>query len=244
MTATEPRSNPLAPCFQPVSEAIFKSASDPKPIQLLVVDDHLIARLGLRTLLGGFPQFQVVGEAGTASEAIAATLRLKPDVVLLDIRLPDGSGLEACRVIQQSGLDTKVLILTSFADDTLVFDAIAAGADGYLLKEICSDELVRAIESVAAGKSVLDPAVTRRVMSRARGSDSTPTGTKLDQLSPQERRVVALVAEGKTNKEIGEEMELSDKTVKNYLSNAMEKLNFSRRSQAAALFVSQTKEQT
>jgi two-component system response regulator DevR len=139
-------------------------------------------------------------------------------------------------------LDTKVLVLTSYADDDLVFDAIAAGADGYLLKEIHGDNLIQAIQDVAAGKSILDPAVTRRVMSRVRTVTASREQNKLDILSAQERRVVALVAEGKTNKEIGREMGLSDKTVKNYLSNALDKLNLTRRSQAAALFITQTRE--
>ena len=215
------------------------NTTETKPIRLLVVDDHLIARLGLRTLLKGFPQIEVVGEAGSVAEAIAEISRLQPDVVLLDIRLPDGSGLEVCRHFETAALHTKFLILTSFADDALVFDAISAGTEGYLLKEICSDELVRGIESVAAGKCILDPAVTRRVMSRARNSGAAATGTKLDQLSPQEHRVIALVSEGKTNREIGEEMSLSEKTVKNYLSNAMDKLNLNRRCQAVALFLNQ-----
>ncbi len=213
-----------------------------KTIRLLLVDDHLIVRLGLSALLKGFPQLEVIGEAGTCAEALSETLRLKPDVVLLDIRLPDGSGLDVCRTLQQKALDTKVLILTSYADDRLVFDSIAAGADGYLLKEIHGEELVRAIESVATGKSVLDPAVTRRVMARASRLSEGSAENKLDRLSPQERRVVAGVAEGKTNKEIGQEMGLSDKTVKNYLSNALDKLNLTRRTQAAALFAHSAKD--
>ena len=216
------------------------TSTENKTIRLLVVDDHLIARLGLRSLLGSFAQLEIVGEAGTVAEGIAEASRLQPDVVLLDVRLPDGSGLEVCRRIQDSKANTKVLILTSFADDAFVFDAIAAGADGYLLKEIGGEALVRAIETVNEGKSVLDPAVTRRVMGRVTGGRGGALDRNLDQLSAQERRVVALVAQGKTNKEIGQEMGLSDKTVKNYLSNALEKLNLTRRSQAAAFFVSQT----
>jgi two-component system response regulator DevR len=156
------------------------------------------------------------------------------------VRLPDGSGIEICQRLQRMGLDVKVLVLTSYADDDLVFNAIAAGADGYLLKEIHSDKLIQAIEDVAAGKSVLDPVITRRVMNRARNGSLPVAENKLDLLSAQELRVVALVAEGKTNREIGAEMGLSDKTVKNYLSNAMEKLNLARRSHAAAFFVTQT----
>ena len=212
-----------------------------KPIRLLLVDDHEITRLGLRTLLSTFPQFEIVGEATAEGEAIEAATRLKPDLLLLDVRLSNGTGIEVCRRLQALELSARVLMLTSFANDELVFDAIAAGADGYLLKEIHADNLIQAIEDVAAGKSILDPAITNRVLSRVRSPDAPPEPNKLDLLSPQERRVVALVAEGKTNKEIGRDLALSEKTVKNYLSNAMEKLNLTRRSHAAAFFTSQTR---
>src|SRR5215831_5717367 len=213
-----------------------------KPIRLLIVDDHEVTRLGLRTLLRSCPQFEIAGETGSVSETLEAAVRLQPDLVLLDVRLSDGSGIEVCRQLQKLDLDTKVLILTSFADDDLVFDAISAGADGYLLKEIHGDRLIQAVQDVVAGRSILDPAVTRRVMGRVRSPDLVAARNKLDLLSAQERKVVALVAEGKTNKEIGREMGLSDKTVKNYLGNAMEKLNLTRRSQAAAFFVTQTRQ--
>jgi len=216
--------------------------SETNTIRLLIVDDHGVTRLGLRTLLESCPQFQVVGEAGSVADAIAAVARIQPDLMLLDLRLSDGSGIDVCRRLRETDMDTKVLVLTSYADDDLVFDAIAAGADGYLLKEIHGDSLIQAIQDVAAGKSILDPAVTRRVMSRVRAATHPAVQNKLDILSAQERRVVALVAEGKTNKEIGRDMGLSDKTVENYLSNALEKLNLTRRSQAAALFSAETRE--
>lgn len=215
-----------------------------KTIRLLIVDDHEVTRLGLRTLLSSYPQFEIAGEAASVAESLEAAARIKPDLILLDVRLADGSGIEVCRRLQRLNLDAKVLVLTSFADDDLVFDAISAGADGYLLKEIHGETLVQAIQDVAAGRSILDPSVTRRVMSRICNPDLLAVRNKLDLLSSQERRVVALVAEGKTNKEIGREMGLSDKTVKNYLSNAMEKLSLSRRSQAAALFITQTRPST
>ncbi len=215
--------------------------TETKPIRLLIVEDHHITRLGLCSLLSSYPQFEVVGEVGYAATALDAVARLKPDLLLLDLRLPDGSGIEVCRRLQQMELETKVLVLTSYAADDFVFDAIAAGADGYLLKDIQADRLIQAISDVAAGKSILDPDVTRRVMSRAQNPESNATPNRLDLLSPQERRVVALVAEGKTNKEIGLELSLSDKTVKNYLSNALEKLHVARRSQAAALFITQNR---
>ncbi|MBI3881847.1 MAG: response regulator transcription factor [Verrucomicrobia bacterium] len=213
------------------------SEPTPKPIRILIVDDHQVVRLGLQTLFQRYPQIKVVGEAGTVAEANRVVQQLKPDVVLLDIRLPDGSGFDVARHIQQSQVESRVLILTAVADEQFVFDAIACGADGYLLKEIGGDGLVKAIERIAAGQSILDPAVTRRVLGRVRKESEAPTaGSKLEKLSPQELRVVALVAEGKTNKEIALALGLSDKTVKNYLSNVFEKLQFSRRSQAAVLF--------
>lgn len=214
---------------------------DLKPLRLLLVDDHEVTRLGLRTLLEAYPRFEIAGEAASVASAVDIATELKPDLVLLDVRLPDGTGIEVCRRLQRLDFDAKVLILTSFADDNLVLDAIAAGADGYLLKEIHGEKLVQAIEDVAAGRSILDPAVTRRVMSCVSNPTLLNSKSKLDVLSAQERKVVALVAEGKTNKEIGRDLGLSDKTVKNYLSNAMEKLNLTRRSQAAALFVDQTR---
>lgn len=210
-----------------------------RPIKILLVDDHAIMRQGLRTLLEGFDQVTVVGEANSVASAVAETARLTPDVVILDIRLSDGSGIDACRELHQREAHPRVLVLTSYADDETLFEAIAAGADGYLLKEVDSDGLVRAIEDVASGKSVLDPAVTRRVLNRVKAPSSAALAANdmLAGLSPQERRILALVAQGKTNKEVAVEMELSDKTVKNYLSNALDKLKVSRRSQAIALYV-------
>ncbi len=212
--------------------------ADPKPIRILLVDDHLVTRLGLRTLLSSFSHIEVVGEASSMASAVTEAARLLPDLLLLDVRLPDGTGFDACRQIQKLGLESRVLILTSYADDDLVFESIAAGADGYLLKEIDSDGLLRAIETVAAGHSILDPAITRRVISRVRlPENKSEPKSKIELLSAQERRVLALVAQGKTNKEVAAEMGLSDKTVKNYLSNTLEKLKVNRRSQAVALFV-------
>lgn len=208
-----------------------------KAIRLLVVDDHEVVRVGLKTLLGRFPSLEIVGEAGTVGTAVSETERLAPDVVLLDIRLGTESGFDACRQIQKMRVDSRVLILTSFADDNFVFEAIAAGADGYLLKEINGEALVDAIHRVASGQSILDPAITKQVLGRVKTLSEPQAKDKLDSLSAQERRVIALVAQGKTNKEIAADLGLSDKTVKNYLSNILDKLQLSRRSQAAAYFV-------
>jgi DNA-binding NarL/FixJ family response regulator len=208
-----------------------------KPVRLLIVDDHKVVRLGLNTLLSRHRGIEVVGESGTVAAAVEETARLLPNVVLMDVRLPDGNGFEACRQIRKSHPETRVLFLTSFADEEIVLESIDAGGDGYLLKEIDEENLVRAIINVASGQSILDPAVTRRVLERVKNPDAIAGKDKFETLSPQERRVLALVAEGKTNKEIGSALGLSDKTVKNYLSNILEKLQLTRRSQAAAFFV-------
>jgi two-component system response regulator DevR len=213
-------------------------------IDILIVDDSELVRAGLKTLLHTHSRttgayLHMIGEAGTAATAVAESARLKPNVVLMDIRLPDGSGLEACRKILAANPDTKILILTSVIDDTLVYDAMSSGAHGYLLKEINALGLCEAIFDVAAGKFILDPTVTTHVLNLVRqGGSAPPEQSKLDTLSAQEQRVLSLVAEGKTNKEIAEQMGLSDKTVKNYLSNVFEKLKINRRSQAAVLYAS------
>jgi two-component system response regulator DevR len=213
-----------------------------KSIDILIVDDSELVRTGLRTLLDTQARttgslLRLVGEASTANSAVTEAGRLKPGVVLMDIRLPDGSGLEACRKILASDPDIKVLILTSVIDDNLVYDAMSSGAHGYLLKEINAQGLSQAIVDVAAGKFILDPTVTTHVLNFVRNGSNPPNEhDKLATLSAQERRVLSFVAEGKTNKEIAEQMDLSDKTVKNYLSNIFEKLKISRRSQAAVLY--------
>ncbi len=212
-------------------------------ISVLIVDDSELVRTGLKTLLELHSEtnrlhLQVAGEASTVATAVSETARLKPDVVLLDIRLPDGSGLLACRQIIASDTEVKVLVLTSVIDDNLVYEAMSSGAHGYLLKEINAQGLCQAIVDVAAGKFILDPSLTTRVLNLVRtGGNASPEQNKLAILSAQERRVLALVAEGKTNKEIAEQMGLSDKTVKNYLSNVFEKLKINRRSQAAVMYL-------
>ena len=214
---------------------------EPKSIRLLLVDDHKVVRSGVKALLSGTGNIDVVGEAGTAADAVSVAARLKPDLVLMDVRLPDGSGIDACREIRTARPETRVLFLTSFADDDAVLATILAGADGYLLKEIDEDGLIRAIETVAAGRSILDPSVTQRVLARIKDQASMAGEQKGADLSPQEQKVVALVAEGQTNKEIAGALGLSDKTVRNYLSNIFQKLQVSRRSQAAALYARRNK---
>jgi len=209
-------------------------------IRLLIVDDHQLVRVGLRTTLERYPQLEVAGEAEDVESAMAAIKKLKPDVILLDMRLGNESGLDVCKRLQaQDDSTSAILVLTSYGEDHLVYEAIAAGADGYLLKEVGSDVLVKSIEQVVSGRSVLDPAVTRAVFSLVKQGGSAMGDDKLQILSEQERKVLALVADGKTNKEIASAMGLSDKTVKNYFSNTLRKLGFSRRSQAAAFFVQQ-----
>jgi DNA-binding NarL/FixJ family response regulator len=206
-------------------------------IGVLLVDDHEVVRVGLRSLLAREPGLEVLGEAGSAQEAVAAAGRLRPDVVVMDVRLPDRSGVEACREIRSSGPTTQVIMLTSYADDDAVLSSILAGASGYVLKQIRGQELVRAIEAVAAGRPLLDPAVTRNVLEGMKRLAAGRPAEGIPGLSPQEERVLALVAEGKTNKEIAAALGLAEKTVKNYLSHVFEKLHLSRRAEAAAFFV-------
>lgn len=207
-----------------------------RKIKVLLVDDHEVVRVGLRSLLASERGIEVVGEAGSAAEAVAQAERLQPDVVVMDVRLPDRSGVEACREIRSADPRVQVIMLTSYADDEAVFHSIIAGASGYLLKQIRGQELVRAIETVAAGRSLLDPAVIQTVLDQMKRLASGHQPDGISQLSAQEQKVLALVAEGKTNKEIAVALGLSDKTVKNYLSHVFEKLNLSRRAEAAAYF--------
>ncbi len=207
-----------------------------KSIRLLLVDDHEVLRLGLRTLFGETKGFQVVGEAATKAAAVTEGIRLKPDVIVMDVRLPDGTGIEACREIRNTSPTTRVLFLTSFADDEAVMATIMAGADGFLLKEISGEEMVRAVKTVAGGQSILDPTVTQRILTKMKTHSTPVAEDKKQALSPQETKVLALVAEGKTNKEIAVALNLSDKTVGHYIENIFQKLQVTRRSQAAVLF--------
>lgn len=203
--------------------------------KVLVVDDHEVVRLGLVSLIQRHPEFTVVGEAGAADEAVQKTWELRPDIVIMDIRMPNGSGIEACREICRLYPGTKVLMLTSYADDEAILASIKAGASGYVLKEIGSQSLISALRSVAGGGSHLDPGITKKVLDHMRelsqepAQEADPAG-----LTEQEKKILALIAEGKTNREIAESVFLSEKTVRNYVSSILSKLNLSHRSQAAA----------
>jgi DNA-binding NarL/FixJ family response regulator len=205
-----------------------------RPLRLLLVDDHEVVRQGLAALLARRPAFQVVAEAGTVAEALAAARRFRPDLVIMDVRLPDGTGIEACRDIRAEMPETRVVMLTSYPDEDAVLAAILAGASGYLLKQIRGRDLVTALESVGRGDSLLDPAVTERVLERVRRIAAGEMADELASLTSQERKILFLVADGKTNKEIATEVFLSDKTVKNYVSSILSKLDLQRRAQAAA----------
>jgi two-component system response regulator DevR len=211
-----------------------ESAEPLKPLRIVVVDDHEVVRQGLVALLSRREEFQVVAEAGTVAEALAAQRRFIPDVVVMDVRLPDGSGIEACREIRSEFTETRVVMLTSYPDEEAVLSAIIAGASGYLLKQVRGRDLVAALESVGRGDSLLDPAVTERVLERVRRVAAGGERDELSELTAQERKILLLVADGKTNKEIAADVFLSDKTVKNYVSSILAKLNLQRRAQAAA----------
>lgn len=202
-------------------------------IKVMLVDDHEVVRQGLRTMLDAHEDLEVVAEAGTAGEAVLRARSYKPDVVVLDVRLPDRSGVMACRDIRAEHPDMAVLMLTSFSDDQALFDSIMAGAAGYVLKQIRGSELVDGVRRVGAGESLLDPAVTARVLERVRNpkGDEDP---RLARLTPTEARILEMIAEGRTNREIGERIHLAEKTVKNYVSTILTKLQVSRRAEAAA----------
>ena len=203
-------------------------------LRLLIVDDHEVVRQGLVSLLDRREGLQVVAEAGSVAEAIAQARKYVPDVVVMDVRLPDGSGIEACREIRAELPATRVVMLTSYPDEEAVLSAIVAGAAGYLLKQIRARDLVAALEAVGRGESLLDPAVTEKVLERVRKIATGGQTDELAALTGQEQKILMLVAEGKTNKEIASEVYLSDKTVKNYVSSILSKLNLERRAQAAA----------
>jgi two-component system response regulator DevR len=211
--------------------------SDEPSIRILIADDHEVVRIGLSALLDRQPGFRVVGQAASGQQAIRLTRTLRPDVVVLDIRMPDGSGTDACRAITAEAPGTPVIMLTSYADEEALFEAIAAGASGYVLKRIGSDELVSAIRTVAAGQSMLDPAVTAAVLGRLRRAAHAEESGAFEELTEQERRVLAHIAEGESNRQIADAMGLAEKTVRNYVSNILAKLALASRAQAAAFAI-------
>ena len=208
-----------------------------KTIRLFLVDDHAMVLAGLSALLEAYEDLSIIGTADSLKAGVEGIGLNHPDVALIDMRLPDGNGAKLCKQAKAASPDTKFIILTSYSDDSAIFDAIAAGVDGYLLKEVETEALVDAVRSVYAGKSILAPGVTHRVFGRLQGQMVETPIYRMRLLSKQERRVLAQVAEGMTNKEVGCALNLSDKTVKNYLSNAMQKLQVGRRTEAVAFYI-------
>jgi len=206
-------------------------------LKILLVDDHEVVRLGIKALLSNYPQYEVVTEAANADDAISKAHEYKPDVVIMDIRLPGRSGIDATKEIMEDLPDTKIIMLTSFAEDDLLFDAINAGAYGYILKQIGSDDLINALDAIGRGEALLDPALTQKVFKRVREASRKATDEAFATLSDQELRILSLISEGKTNKQIAADIFLSEKTVRNYVSSILSKLNLSTRSEAAAYAV-------
>ncbi|HKZ43422.1 MAG TPA: response regulator transcription factor [Anaerolineales bacterium] len=205
--------------------------------RIVLVDDHEVVRLGLKALLDRHPLFEVVGEAGSSREAIEVVSNLQPDVVVMDVRLPGTSGIEACEEITRRYPSTKVIMLTSYAEDEMLFSAIRAGASGYVLKQIGGEDLIHALEAVSRGEALLDPAVTQRVFQEVRRAVKEEEASAFAHLSQQEKHVLLLVSEGKTNREIAKALFLGEGTVRNYVSSILSKLGVSNRAEAAAYAV-------
>ncbi|MEA2521555.1 MAG: hypothetical protein QOI81_1201 [Actinomycetota bacterium] len=214
--------------------------TNPAPLRVMLVDDHEIVREGIRSMLDAEADVIVTSEAGSVRDAIDEAARTKPDVVVMDVRLTDGSGIEATREIRATHPEIKVLMLTSFADDEALFASIMAGASGYVLKQVKSGDLLRAIRAVGAGDSLLDPSITTAVLDRLRKGKHLMRDEKLARLSPQEERILSQIADGKTNREIGDDLNLAEKTVKNYVSSILSKLEVARRAEAAAYLARHT----
>ena len=227
-----------------MTDCIAMAASLPSiehKLRVMLVDDHEVVRDGVRALLEAAEDLTVVSEASSVAEAVRFAAAIRPDVVVMDVRLADGSGIEATREIRAQRPDTQVLMLTSFADDEALFASIMAGAAGYVLKQIRGGELVNAIRMVGRGQSLLDPAITATVLDRLRKGKHLLRDEKLARLSGQEERILTLVAEGWTNRQIGEELHLAEKTVKNYVSSILSKLDVARRAEAAAYLARHSK---
>jgi DNA-binding NarL/FixJ family response regulator len=214
-----------------VTDGVGRQPEDPGVTRVFLLDDHEIVRRGLRELLEAEDDLRIVGEAGTAADALARIPPTRPDVAVLDVRLPDGNGVEVCREVRSRHPEIRCLMLTSFSDDEALFQAIMAGAAGYLLKQVRGNDLVAAVRQVARGQSLLDPAITTQVLERLRRGNEEDE--RLAHLTPQERNILELIAEGLTNRQIAERVHLAEKTVKNYVSNLLAKLGMERRTQAA-----------
>jgi len=210
------------------------------PLRVVLVDDHEVVRNGIKSLLAETPDVSVVGEAGTVKDAIERAVWARPDVVIMDVRLPDGSGIEATREIRARLPNTQVLMLTTFSDDEALFASIMAGAAGYVLKQIKGADLVRAVQTVGRGESLLDPAVTKGLLDRLRRGKHLLKDERLARLSAQEERILEMIAQGKTNREIGDKLHLAEKTVKNYVTSILSKLEVARRAEAAAYLTRHT----
>src|SRR3954466_6184195 len=220
--------------LRPEETSRMTGADEPESVtRIFLLDDHEIVRRGLADLLNGIPDFQVVGEAGTVAEALRRIPAVTPDVAILDGRLPDGSGIEVCRIIREEQPNVRCLILTSYDDDEAIFAAVLAGAAGYVLKQIRGSNLVDAVRQVAGGQSLLDPSVTARVLQRIR--EGKQEDARLASLNTQERKILVLIAEGLTNRQIGERLFLPEKAVKNNVSGLLAKLGMQRRTQAAVV---------
>ncbi|MDH6126360.1 response regulator transcription factor [Kitasatospora sp. GP82] len=206
-----------------------------QPVRVFLLDDHEVVRRGVRDLLEAEPDIEVVGEAGTCAQALARVPALRPQVAVLDVRLPDGDGVGVCRELRDRLPELVCLMLTSFDDDDALLDAIMAGAAGYVLKQVKGSDLVSAVRTVASGRSMLDPATTRKLMENLRHRDEGDSDSALARLTPREREILALVGEGKTNRQIGQELYLAEKTVKNHVSRMLAKLGVERRLQAAVI---------
>ena len=237
-SASRPREPVVAPDVRRV-DAPAAAHGLSRPLRLLLVDDHEVVRQGLVALLDHREDFEVVAQAGSAAEAVEAARRAKPDIVVMDVRLPDRSGIEATREIRDAMPEVRVVMLTSYPDEEAVFASVAAGASGFVLKEVRGRDLVRALEAVGRGESLLQADVREKVLDRVRRTSGE--NDELAELTPREREILELIAEGKTNKEIAAQVFLSDKTVKNYVSSILAKLDLQRRSQAAALMAQHRK---
>ncbi|MBA5868217.1 MAG: response regulator [Nitrospira sp. CR1.3] len=212
------------------------------PIKIVIVDDHEVVRHGLRSLLSLEQDFKIIGETGNVAEAVSLVERVKPQIVLLDVKLPDATGMEACQRLLAVTSSLRILVLTSYAEDASIIGAVQSGAHGYVLKDIRTDDLIHAIRTVAEGRGYLDPRIAQQALHWIRTQYRTDLSShRGPRLSPQERLIVPLLAEGKTNKEIAAQLNLSDKTVKNYLANIFEKLHVRRRTEAVAWFVKESR---